>query len=247
MELDLIAALGHPVAVCIALVAIAISFFVSASAGLGGSLVLVPALALVLGTREGVSLAALLLASNNLVKLLAYRHTLPLRAAIVVTSFTVVGAFAGSRLFVAVPEHAITLSIIGSFVLALVIERLGLIRARNGLAPIFGLAAGATSGFTGTSGPLKGAAVRSLGLCRTYTVGAAALVSTVGDVTKCLVYADAGLLGAQAFATALFAVPLMFAATFAGRRFNGHIGEGGYARLFWLVIAGYSVRLILSL
>ena len=33
------------------------SFFVSASAGLGGSLVLVPTLALVVGTKEGVALA----------------------------------------------------------------------------------------------------------------------------------------------------------------------------------------------
>ena len=51
------------------LIAVAVSFTVSASAGLGGSLVLVPILALVLGTKEGVALAALLLAANNVVKL----------------------------------------------------------------------------------------------------------------------------------------------------------------------------------
>ncbi len=42
---------------------------------------------------------------------------------------------------------------------------------------------------------------------------------------------------------ALMAIPLMIASTFAGRYFTGLIGESGYARLFWLVIGGYTMRL----
>lgn len=42
------------------------------------------------------------------------------------------------------------------------------------------------------------------------------------------------------------AVPLMLVSTFAGRRFNSTIGEVGYARLFWGVIGGYTVRLLLT-
>ena len=48
-----------------ALIACFLSFALSASAGLGGSLILVPALVLILGAREGMALAALLLAGNN--------------------------------------------------------------------------------------------------------------------------------------------------------------------------------------
>ena len=48
-----------------ALAAAAASFTLSASAGFGGSLILVPALGLLLGIRQGVALAALLLAANN--------------------------------------------------------------------------------------------------------------------------------------------------------------------------------------
>jgi uncharacterized membrane protein YfcA len=63
----------------IALIAVFGGFLLSASAGLGGSLIVVPALVLIVGPKEGISLAALLLATNNLVKVVAYRKHLPFR------------------------------------------------------------------------------------------------------------------------------------------------------------------------
>jgi uncharacterized membrane protein YfcA len=57
-----------PAVLALTLAATVLAFVVSASAGLGGSLVLVPAYALVLGTKEGVALAALMLAGNNVAK-----------------------------------------------------------------------------------------------------------------------------------------------------------------------------------
>ena len=58
MELD---------AISLILLALAIpaSFIVSAAAGLGGSLILVPAMMMAIGTKEGIAVAALLLACNN--------------------------------------------------------------------------------------------------------------------------------------------------------------------------------------
>lgn len=61
------------------LVATFTALFVSSIAGYGGSLILVPALGAVLGVKEGVALAALLLGWNNVFKVIAYRHTLALR------------------------------------------------------------------------------------------------------------------------------------------------------------------------
>ena len=65
----------------VVLLAVIAAFALSASAGFGGSLILVPTLALLLGTKSGVALAALLLAANNIVKVFAYRKTLPYRKA----------------------------------------------------------------------------------------------------------------------------------------------------------------------
>ncbi len=228
------------------LFAVAAAFFVSAAAGLGGSLILVPALALLLGTKEGVALAALLLAANNIVKSFAYRDVLPFRASGAVIALTMAGTFVGARLLVAAPEAMVTAAVILSIALALVAERRRPVAGRKRLVGALSLASGATSGFTGTSGPLKGVAIRSLGLDRLHTVGAAALVSLVGDATKTAVFTEAQLLGAASYRTALVAVPIMLAATYGGRRFNNAIGEQGYQRLFWAVMGGYTVRLVSS-
>jgi uncharacterized membrane protein YfcA len=229
------------------LMAVALSFTVSASAGLGGSLILVPILALVLGTKEGVALAALLLAANNVVKVFAYRETLPFRKALVVIVLVVAGAALGAFLLVKAPERVVTGAVIVSFVIALLAERLDLTRLRRLGGPLLALGGGATSGFSGTSGPLKGMAIRQLEVDRAHFVGAASLVSLAGDATKATVFTEAGLLGGDSFLVALAAVPLMLLATFAGRRINRAIGERGYTSLFWGVMAGYTLRLVLTL
>ena len=235
-----------PIVVVLTLVAVATAFALSASAGLGGSLILVPTLALVLGTKEGVALAALLLAGNNVVKVVAYRKTLPVVKAAVVVGLLALGAAIGARLLVSSPEDVVTVAVIVSFVLALIAERLDLSRLRTVGGPLLAFGAGATSGFSGTSGPLKGMAIRQLNLDRGHFVGAASLASLVGDATKSAVFAEAQLLDGSAVILAILAIPLMVVATFTGRRINQSIGERGYSVLFWTVMAGYTARLLFA-
>lgn len=230
-----------------ALVAAAVSFTVSASAGLGGSLILVPSLALALGTKEGVALSALLLAVNNVVKVIAYRESLPYRKALMVVVLLALGAALGARLLVAAPESVVTIVVIASFVLALIAERLDLSGLRRLGGPLLAFGSGATSGFSGTSGPLKGMAIRQLDLDRAHFVGAASLASLVGDVTKTAVFTEAELLSGDSFLLAATALPLMLVATFSGRRINRSIGERGYTFLFWGVMTGYTFRLLAGL
>jgi hypothetical protein len=66
-------------------------------------------------------------------------------------------------------------------------------------------------------------------------------------VTKTTIFTEASLLGTESYVMALVAVPLMIVSTFTGRRINQRIGEKGYTGLFWGVMAGYTVRLVLSL
>lgn len=237
----------EPWVIAFTLVAVTFSFLVSASAGLGGSLILVPSLALVLGTKEGVALAALLLAANNVVKVIAYRKTLPFRKSIVVILLVSAGAWVGARLLVSAPEDLVTVAVIASFAFALVTERLELNRVRRVEGPVLAFAAGATSGFSGTSGPLKGMALRQLDLARAHFVGAASLVSLAGDATKTVVFTEAGLLTGDSLTVTILAIPLMLIATFTGRRVNFSIGERGYSHLFWAVMAGYTLRLATDL
>ncbi len=219
------------------------SFTVSASAGLGGSLLMVPTLALYLGSKEGVALAALLLAGNNVVKIIAYRHTLPFRAAAGITLLIAVGAAVGSTLLVNAPAVVVTAGVVGMFAASMLVERVGWKPAQTGFAPLLALLSGASSGFSGTSGPLKGVAIRNLDLDRRHFVGAASLASFVGDATKTAIFAEADLLGRTSVLVTLAAIPLMALGTWTGSTLNERVGEQAFVVLFWTVMSGYTVRL----
>jgi uncharacterized membrane protein YfcA len=225
------------------LVVIAASFVLSAAAGLGGSLLLVPVLAAVLGVKEGVALAGLLLAANNVVKIVAYRTTIPYGRAAPVVVVSAIGALFGARLLVALPEALVAASVVFSLAWTFLMERRR--RLLAAAPPVLGFLAGCLSGFSGTSGPLKGVALRSLGLDRMHLVGAASLTSLVGDATKSAVFADAGLLGTEAVVLAVGSIPMMLLGTFIGRRWNGSMGEAGYAALFWIVMTCYGLRVLI--
>ena len=223
-----------------------LAFAVSASAGLGGSLVMVPTLSLFLGSKEGVALAALLLASNNVFKIWSYRKTLPFRAAAVIVLMIIIGAAIGSSLLVRAPDAVVTVAIVAMFAGTMLAERREWgVRARFG--PVLAFVSGASSGFSGTSGPLKGVAIRTLGLDRRHFVGAASLASFAGDATKTAIFADAQLLGRTSVLIAVAAIPLMALGTWTGSTFNQRTGERSFAILFWTVMAGYSVRLFVFL
>lgn len=222
----------------------AVACTLSASAGLGGSLILVPLLALTLGTKEGVALAALLLAANNLIKLVAYRKSIPWGASLGVMACVVVGSVVGAGLLVAAPERLVSAAVVVAIVMGLLFERLRLEVSPRLSAPVLALASGATSGFSGTSGPLKGVALRMLPLDRMHLVGAASLVSLAGDASKALVFAGSGLLGGSRLWLLAGLLPVMVVSTFLGRRLNASLGERGYAVLFWTVLGGYTVRLL---
>ncbi|MFD4247356.1 TSUP family transporter [Streptomyces sp. NPDC058525] len=237
----------EPYVVIIVFLAVGTAFTLSAAAGFGGSLILVPTLALILGTKSGVALSALLLAANNVVKVYAYRKTIPYRKAVPVIVLVAAGTFLGAQLLIAAPEKVVTVAVVFCFAAAFLIESLRLGRWRHVGSPILAFLSGATSGFSGTSDPLKGLAVRGLDLDRMHLVGALSLVSLIGDTTKTAIWTEASLLTGRHYFVALACVPLMLVATFFGRRFNTRVGERGYTGLFWTVMAGYTSRLLVNL
>ena len=227
-------------------VGVFVSFALSAAAGMGGSLVLVPTLAMVLGTKSGIAMAALLLALNNVGKLVAYRRHIRWRPALQLTLLTVAGAWLGAQLLVAVPEAWVAAAVIAAVVGSFLWERRSGAETRRTTGWTLGFLAGATSGFAGTSGPLKGVALRSLALPRQALVAAASIVSLAGDTTKVAVYASAGLIPPEFPVWALAAAPLMVVGVWFGRVFNHRIGEQHFTRLFWAVMGGYTLRLLMQ-
>jgi len=225
------------------LLAVYTSFTISASAGLGGSLLMVPTLVFFLGPKEGVALSALLLASNNVMKIIAYRQTLPFRKAAPLALLIAMGAALGAQLLINAPEWLVAVAILVMFAITIVTEQLDMTPMRKRFAPFLAFVSGASSGFSGTSGPLKGVAIRNLDLDRRHFVGAASMASFAGDAAKTALFDKADLLGSGAWLTALVALPLMALGTWSGSRLNDRLGDRAFALLFWFVMAGYSVRL----
>ncbi len=224
-----------------------VSFALSAAAGMGGSLLLVPAMAAVFGAKLGIATAALLLACNNVGKVYAYRKHVPLKASAALIVLTVTGAFLGASLLVRAPDHWVAIAVVVVIAGSYLFEHVRMNRPGPAASTVLGFAAGATSGFSGTSGPLKGLALRALGLSRRQLVAAASVVSLAGDTTKVVVFAKAGLLTADWAVWSVAAVPLIAVGVWLGRTFNERMGERIYAWLFWGVMGGYSVRLLATL
>ena len=102
----------------LALISIFFGFTLSASAGLGGSLILVPAMSIILGVKQGVAVAALLLACNNIGKVIAFRNTIPLGAASWIILMTMLGVVIGAGLMVTAPEALVHGAIIAGVILS---------------------------------------------------------------------------------------------------------------------------------
>lgn len=226
------------------LLAASMAFVLSASAGLGGSLILVPALALLLGSKEGIALAGLLLAANNVAKTGFYWSTIPWRESALILLAILVGTAVGSSLLVAAPTWLVDIAVVTCLVSAFALERWRLKSVRVRIAPLLGFGSGVASGFSGTSGPLKGVAIRSLDLDRLYFVGAASIISLAGDAMKSVIFAKAELLTGESLMIVVAAIPVMICASYLGRKINRAIGERAFATLFWTIMGGYAVRLV---
>jgi uncharacterized protein len=235
------------------LFAVVLSFLVSSTVGLGGSLIAVPAMVACFGAKSGVALAALLLASNNLFKVFAYRRTIPWKGASILAALTMLGTFVGAHLLLSLPDLWVIIAVLLSLIWSLGVEfhshasnswKSTTLAQKPWVAGLYALVAGLTSGVSGTSGPLKGIAIRQFASDRQHYVGAASLISFVGDVTKVSVFAEASLLGNQELHLLLFAIPLMPLCALGGYRLNGKMGERWFGYAFWAVIIGYSLRLV---
>lgn len=223
------------------------SLFVSSIAGYGGSLLLLPALGALLGPKEGIAMAALVLAWNNVCKVAAYRATLPLRKGWPLLAVTAAGVVLGATILISAPEALVLWSILAVTAGALAVELFAGERLRRAStsAAVPLMAGGAVlSGFSGTSGPLKGISIRSLGLPRLEHVGLASCVSLVGDVLKVELFAQAGLLPRIDWYLVAAVLPVMPLAAWVGRRVNERIGEETFRWVFWSVVGAYSLRMM---
>ncbi|MGZ5397002.1 MAG: sulfite exporter TauE/SafE family protein [Mycobacterium sp.] len=222
------------------------SLLISSIAGYGGSLVLVPAMGAILGPKEGIAFAALLLGWNNVFKVIAYRRTLALRQGWPLLVVTAVGVWFGASLLISASDDLIIWAVIATTVATLIVELRAderLLRASRHAALPTMAASAVLSGVSGSSGPLKGISVRSLGLPRLEHVGLASSVSLVADALKVELFHTAGLFEGVDLTTMLIAIPVMPIGAWMGRSVNRRVDENAFRWIFWSVVGGYTLRM----
>lgn len=223
---------------------------ISATVGQGGSLLMVPAMIGLFGPKNGVAIAALFLALNNVFKMVAYFKHIP-RQAMSLSVVTFIGAFVGASLMAQAPDRLVLAAVVLMMIAAFFIELLPRPERQvqgslpHWLSYCYAGTAGVTSGFSGTSGPLKGLSVKMMQLPPIQVVGGLTLLSFIGDVTKVGVFLSSGLISPHFVATWWWIVLLMPLATGLGRYLNTKkITPRAFNILFWSVMALYAARLI---
>src|SRR5688500_7325702 len=131
-----------------------ISFLVSASCGLGGSLILIPSMSLLFGIKESIVISSLLLALNNMVKVYFFRQHIRLLPVLGILVCIMVGAAIGALLLLRIDEKIIAPLFVLHVIFSFVFQRNKNINVRKKVSLFISFLAGFFSGVAGTAGPL---------------------------------------------------------------------------------------------
>ncbi|MEJ7737900.1 MAG: sulfite exporter TauE/SafE family protein [Chitinophagaceae bacterium] len=222
-----------------------VSFLVSASCGMGGSLILIPALTLLFGIKESIIISSILLGLNNLVKVIFFRQYIRFRPILWIMLFIFAGAGIGAVLLLSINEKVVAVILLVHVIFSFFFQRNQHYEIRKKISWLIAFTAGLFSGIAGTSGPLKGIALKCNVFEKLELVAAASIISLVSDSTKSIIYLTR--YSPEKFPTEilLFSIIVMPIATGLGKKLNQRLSQTAYDALFYCVLSGYVVRLFL--
>lgn len=223
-----------------------LSFLISASAGMGGSLLLIPTLSYFIGVRDGIIISSILLGLNNCIKIFVFRKYIRLKNIVYLLIFMLTGAVAGSLLMMKIAEDILAVILFINIIFAFFIEKNAKSVVRKKISWLYSGLSGFFSGISGTSGPLKGMAIKCLELNKLQIVATASVLSFATDSAKAIIYVgNYNPLAGNSFNLLLISICMMPIATILGKRINHKISDVAYDVLFFSILSGYAVRLIL--
>jgi hypothetical protein len=210
---------------------------VSAVAGIGVGLVLLPVLVLYLGIKSAIPILALALVAAATSRVAIYRREVDRRVA----AWSILGALpstaAGAYLFTLAPPVLLT-RLLGLLLLGILVGRRLHLRPLPMRRPVaflpLGIAIGIVSGLASGVGPLLAPFYLSYGLRKGAYVGTVGAMALSMQLTKLAVFGGADLLTPRVLAYGLFLMPLTVLGTLLGKRLMLRISE----RVFVLLIEG---------
>lgn len=207
------------------LVLVTVATFVAAAlsavAGFGGSVLMLPVFVAAFGTRDAVAVLTVAQLASNGSRVVLNRREIDRRLVRAFSVGAVPAAVAGSLLFATAPLPALT-RVVGAFLLVLVVWRRLRPRAARLDDRAF-VAIGAGSGFgsalLGSIGPVMSPFFLARGLVRGAYIGTEAAASVVIHLTKLVVFGAAAVLTVRTGLIGLALAPAAAAGAWTGKQF----------------------------
>jgi len=160
--------------------------------------------------------------------------------------FMFIGAVIGSFLMMKIDEHLLALILFVNIIFAFIIEKKASFSVRKKISWLYSWLTGFTSGISGTSGPLKGLAIKCTDLDKLQIVAGASVLSFTTDSTKAIIYlSHYNPVKGDSLNLLLVSICLMPIATLLGKKINHNISNPAYDVLFFSILFGYVVRVVL--
>lgn len=220
----------------------------SAVAGFGGGVLLLPVFVAVFGTRDAVAILTIAQLASNGSRVLFNRQEIDRRLVGVFAIGAVPAAFVGAVLFATAPVPALTRTI-GVFLLVMVVWR----RWRPAAARLDDrgfVAVGAVSGFgsalVGSVGPMVAPFFLARGLVRGAYIGTEAASAVVMHLVKLIVFGAAAILTWSSAATGLALVPATMVGAWAGKKVVDRLPVPVFVALIEVGLVASGVLLIVT-
>jgi uncharacterized membrane protein YfcA len=221
----------------------------SAVAGFGGAVVLLPVLTLVFGVRDAVPILTVAQLVGNASRVWFNRR----EVCWPVVDWFAVGSVPlgvlGGVVFATAPLPVLTRAI-GAFLLLAVacrhlIPKTACPMPRWAFAPV-GAANSFVSAVAGTAGPLTAPFFLAFGLVKGAYIGTEAVTAVVTHATKLAVYGTSGLMTAKGEAVGLLLGAVMVAGTYLGKRQVDRVSERTFVLVVEVVLVAAGVYFLVA-
>ncbi|MCC9710646.1 sulfite exporter TauE/SafE family protein [Streptomyces sp. MNU76] len=192
----------------------------SAVAGFGGGVLLLPVFVAVLGTRDAVAVLTVAQLASNSSRVWFNRHDVDRRLVGIFALGAVPAAVAGALLFATAPLPALT-RLIGVFLLVMVVWRRfkpHAARLDDRTFAAVGAASGFGSALVGSVGPMVAPFFLARGLLKGAYIGTEAASAVVMHLTKLVVFGAAAVLTASNAVIGLALAPASTAGAWTGKK-----------------------------
>jgi uncharacterized membrane protein YfcA len=221
---------------------------VSGTAGFGGALLLLPILALRVGSKAAVPILTVAQLRGNLARACFGRRDIRWRPALIFSAGAVPASILGSRVFVDLPP-ALLPRLIGVFLLIVVAMRhtkLGGRTVPEGLLAPAGAVVGFLSAIAGSAGPLGAAVFLGLHLPARAYVASEAVTAVMIHLTKSIAYGRYSAMTPGDFLGGLALGGSMVAGSWTGRKLIERLPEEGFSFLVEALLVVSAMILILG-